>query len=101
MSLYHFCKGGFFDESNRALVVDALRRAQEVMSIIFGESFRDVFTKYINDIMDIHSLYDGEYLRYMAEEVLYRYGKIMSDTWSVTQANFYNVPNLHEAGNAA
>ena len=86
---------------NRALVIDDLRRAREVMSIVFGESFRDVFTKYINDIMDVYSLYDGEYLRYMAEEVLYRYCEIMSDTWSVTQASFYNVANLYEAGNAA
>ena len=98
LSLYHFCKGGSFDESNRALVVDALRRDQEVMSIIFGESFRDVFTKYINDIMDTHSLYDGEYLRYMAEEVLYRYGVIMSDTWSATQADFIKFPMYMRQG---
>ena len=51
--------------------------------------------------MDVYSLFDGEYLRYMAEEVLYRFSSIMSDTWSVTQADFYKVDNLHDAGNAA
>ena len=101
LSLYHFCKGGYFDESNRALVIDALRRAQEVMSIVFGNSFRDVFTTYIDSIMDLYGQFDGEYLRYMAEEVLYRYGIIMGEAWTATQVSFYNIPNLHEPGNAA
>jgi hypothetical protein len=101
LSLDHFSKGGFFDESNKALINDALRRAQEVMAIVFGDPFRDVFTKYIQDIMDKHNHYEGGYLRYMVEEVLYRYGQLMSDIWTTPLATFYNVTNLHEAGNAA
>ena len=51
--------------------------------------------------MEKHGVFDGEYLRYMAEEVLYRFGIIMGEAWTTTQANFYNLPNLHEPGNAA
>jgi hypothetical protein len=71
------------------------------MSIVFGNSFREVFTTYINAIMDLYGVFEGEYLRYMAEEVLYRYGIIMGEAWTATQTTFYNIPNLHEPGNAA
>jgi hypothetical protein len=101
ISLDDFVKGGFLDDSDHALLRATLTRTQEVMAGVFGNSFNKVFDCYIDAIQDDHHSYDGEFLRFLAEEVLYRYGQHMSEPWNEGLKLFYKLDDLHSPGNAA
>jgi hypothetical protein len=76
-------------------------RAQELMAGVFGASYGKVFQTFIDAIQDTYRGYDGEFLRFLIEEVLYRYGQIMSEPWSESHKIAYNLQDIHSPGNAA
>ena len=101
ISLDDFVRGSFLDDSDHALLRSTLTRAQEVMAGVFGNSFNKVFDNYIGAIQDDHYSYDGDFLRFLAEEVLYRYGQHMSEPWNEGLRLFYKLDDIHSPGNAA
>ena len=101
LSLDDFVKGNYLDDSDHALLRATLMRAQEVLAGVFGNSFNKVFDGYISAIQDDHHGYEGEFLRFLAEEVLYRYGQHMSEPWNEGLKLFYKLDDLHSPGNAA
>jgi hypothetical protein len=101
LSLDDFIKGGYLDEQDPALLRATLLRAQELMAGVFGASFGKVFQNFIDAIQDTYRGYDGEFLRFLIEEVLYRYGQLMSEPWSEGLKVTYNLQDIHSPGNAA
>jgi len=101
LSLDDFIKGGFLNEEDPALLRAALLRAQELMAGAFGSSFSKVFQTFIDAIQDTYRAYDGAFLRFLIEEVLYRYGQLMSEPWSEGLKVAYNLQDIHSPGNAA
>jgi hypothetical protein len=101
LSLDDFVKGGFLDESDHALLRATLMRTQEVMAGVFGNSFNKVFESYIGAIQEEHHSYDGEFLRFLAEEALYLYGQYMSEPWNEGLKLVYQLDDIYSPGNAA
>ena len=101
LSLDDFIKGGYLKEDDTALLRAALLRAQELMAGVFGASYNKVFQTFIDAIQDKYRSYEGEFLRFLIEEVLYRYGQIMSEPWSEGLKVAYNLQDIHSPGNAA
>jgi len=101
LSLDDFIKGGYLEEEDTALLRATLLRTQELMAGVFGSSFSKVFQTFIDAIQDAYRGYDGEFLRFLIEEVLYRYGQLMSEPWSESLKVAYNLQNIHSPGNAA
>ena len=101
LSLDDFVKGGFLDDSDHALLRATLMRTQEVMAGVFGKSFNKVFESYIGAIQEEHHGYDGEFLRFLAEEALYLYGQYMSEPWNEGLKLVYQLDDIHSPGNAA
>ena len=94
-------KDGYLKEEDTAILRSALLRAQEVMAGVFGASFSKVFENFIDAIQDTYRSYDGEFLRFLIEEVLYRYGNLMSEPWSKSLKEDYGLNDIHSPGNAA
>jgi len=68
---------------------------QEVMAGVFGKSFNKVFETFIDTIQDTYRTYDGDFLRFLIEEVLYRYGQLMSEPWSENLKNAISMIFTH------
>jgi hypothetical protein len=101
LSLDDFVKGGFLDDSDHALLRATLTRAQEVMAGVFGNSYNKVFDGYISAIQDHHHGYDGEFLRFLAEEAFFLYGHYMKEPWSEGLKFVHKLDDIHSPGNAA
>jgi hypothetical protein len=71
------------------------------MAGVFGASFSKVFQTFIDAIQDKYRSFEGGFLRYLIEEVLFRYGQLMSEPWSENDKLDYDLPDIHSPGNAA
>ena len=71
------------------------------MEGVFGASFSKVFQTFIDAIQDKYRDYEGGFLRFLIEEVLFRYGQLMSEPWSENDKLDYDLPDIHSPGNAA
>jgi hypothetical protein len=101
LSLDDFVKGGYLKEDEIAILRATLLRMQELMAGIFGKSFSKVFENFIDLLQDKYLNLDVGFLRFLVEEVLYRYGQIMSEPWSESLKTSYSLIDIHSPGNAA